>query len=174
MRTVLWIGFGVIAAGSALAVALGRESRASVLAWWINGISASLLLLGFDAELLAVVMALGVTGSAIALFLHADAFGEPPANAVTGARRWDSGMILPALASIGAGVLVVALLRAVIGGTIEMAGTPARGATFEAEEGFIPVQIVALAAFAAVIGAAVISRPARPGEASGERRDLHD
>ena len=83
-------------------------------------------------------------------------------------------MILPLLASIGAGVLVVALLRAVTGGTIEMVGTPARGATFAAEEGFIPVQIVALAAFAAVIGAAVISRPARAGDASAERWDHHD
>jgi hypothetical protein len=173
VNLVLTTGSAVLVCISAAAIALGRETRWSIIAWWINGMASSSLLLCFGAELFAVVMAMSVTLCSLACFLHADTFGALSAQDRLRVPRIHVKMLFPLLVSAGLGVTVIALLKAAISGAVRTFGTPGRGTSFFAEESFIAFQLVALFGMAAVLGAGVIARPARESTRRSGDRSLH-
>ena len=147
---------GVLLASS-IAIALGREARWSILAWWVNGLAASALLLGYDAEMLALVMILSSTVCSTAYFLHADSI-EAIQRENRSLSRFRPGMILPFAISAGLGVAVVALIRRVMEGAVSPLASTMRSEGFSAEESFLSFQLVALLSIVAVVGAGVIAR----------------
>jgi len=172
VNLVLTIGSAVVVGISAVAIALGRETRWSIISWWINGMASSSLLLCFGAELFAVVMAVSVTLCSLASFLHADTFVAQSGHGRPRNPRIHAGMLFPLMVSAGLGVAVTALLKAVISGAVRLPGAPGRGEAFFAEESFIAFQLVALFGLAAVLGAGVIARPAREEQVHAADRGL--
>jgi hypothetical protein len=170
VNLVLTTGSAFIVGISAITIALSRETRWSIIAWWINGMASSSLLLSFGAELFAVVMAVSVTICSLACFLHADTFGTLSVQDRLRIPRIHAKMLFPLLVSGGLGVTVIALLKSAMSGAVRLPAAPGRGEAFFAEESFIAFQLVALFGLAAVLGAGVIARPVRGAtRPSGDR-----
>ena len=146
---------------SAIAIAIHRENRWAVVAWWINGVSASSILLGLGAELLAIVMALSSTLATVAYFFHADTLSSVSVRAESKERAALAQTVFSGLVSAGFGLAVFLLLRSVISGAVRPIGTASRGEGFVTEESFVAIQLCALMGLVLVIGAGVVSRPRR-------------
>ncbi|MBU6375680.1 MAG: hypothetical protein KGQ59_06765 [Bdellovibrionales bacterium] len=162
MNTIILFGSAVILILSGLFVAIHRESRWGVIAWWLNGVSASSILLIFGSELLAIALALGASLAATAYFFHADTFSEAGRRDEFSARSDRAHRILSALVSAALGLTVFSVLKAITSGAVRSIGAPSLGAGFFPEESFVAIQLVALLGLVLVLGVGVISRPRGP------------
>ncbi|MEN9723973.1 MAG: hypothetical protein RJB38_1959 [Pseudomonadota bacterium] len=161
MSQVMMIAPLVVLVASALGVAVFRDGRWSVLAWWLNALAAGLLMLRLGAELLFFSMLLGSTLTAVAYFLHVDSLSRLVGREKKAGRFEISAMVLPFLVSMGAAVILVRLFSLVFQeaghGLVSTAGSTSD----RTESNFVAFQLVAFCCLLVAVGSGVIARPKR-------------
>jgi len=148
----------VLLLGSALFLVCCREARWGILANWFNAVGASALLLDSGSELLAIVLLITSSLSAIGYFFHADALESVDRDAPVSWQQRVASLAFPVLVSLGLGWMVIVLLREVTTATLIGREQVSVAKEFLNDEVFVATQLVALLALAAVLGSGVIAR----------------
>lgn len=160
-RLMAILAMAVVIGASAI-VATTRKSRTAIVALWFGQFGAGALLLACGSETVALLVWMVATIVAAISFLHADVVGDPPAPAPKGAAASAARLVFPGLVSTGVGVMSWLLLAGLVEGP-GSGSTPASAPGVQSEERFLLLELLALLALAAAIGAGVISRPRRTG-----------